>query len=79
MRFRSRRAKRAAEAEDCRTTGDRPKTRELSDAVTAVTGHDATGAYADRLPSGATIGSDERLAVISGRMHSAAKPDIRNA
>ena len=74
--FRSRWGQWAAEAEDCRTTGDRPETRKLDNAVI---GRDATGAYADRLPSGVAVGSDEGLVVISGRILSAAKPDIRDA
>ena len=77
--FRRRLGKRAAEVGDSRTTGDCPEIWELDNGDIAVIGRDATGAYADRLPPGVTIGSDERLVIISGRMLSAAKPDIRDA
>jgi hypothetical protein len=77
--FRRRLGKTAAEVGDSRTTQDCPEIWELDNGDIAVIGRDATGAYRDRLPSGVSIGSDERLVIISGRLLSAAKPDIRDA
>ncbi|WP_372492401.1 hypothetical protein [Actinomadura litoris] len=77
--FHRRLGKTAAEIGDSRVTQDCPEIWELDNGDIAVIGRDATGAYSDRLPPGVSIGSDERLVIISGRMLSAAKPDIRDA
>ncbi|MEU9868853.1 hypothetical protein AB0C87_13515 [Actinomadura sp. NPDC048021] len=77
--FQRRLGKTAAEVGDSRTTQDCPEIWELDNGDIAVIGRDATGAYRDRLPPGVSIGSDERLVIISGRLLSAAKPDIRDA
>ncbi|WP_078610960.1 MULTISPECIES: hypothetical protein [Streptomyces] len=42
-------------------------------------GRDLTAVYASRLPTGVSIGPDERLVVIPGNMLSAAKVDIPDA
>lgn len=77
--FRRRLGKTAAEVGDSRTTQDCPEIWELDNGDIAIIGRDATTAYADRLPSGVSMGTDERLVIISGRLLSAAKPDIRDA
>lgn len=77
--FHHRLGKTAAEIGDSRTTTDCPEIWELDNGDIAVIGRDATDAYAGRLPPGVRIGPDERLVIISGRMLSAAKPDIRDA
>ncbi|QXJ26370.1 hypothetical protein AGRA3207_001335 [Actinomadura graeca] len=74
--FLRRLGKTAAEVGDSRTTQDCPEIWELDNGDIAVIGRDATTAYSDRLPPGVRIGSDERLVIISGRLLSAAKPDI---
>nr|BFE28496.1 hypothetical protein GCM10010200_007470 [Actinomadura rugatobispora] len=77
--FHRRLGRTAAELGDSRTTQDCPEIWQLDNGDIAVIGRDATTAYADRLPPGVRIGSDERLVIISGRMLSAAKPDIPDA
>nr|WP_301175642.1 hypothetical protein [Actinomadura geliboluensis] len=77
--FQRRLGKTTAEVGDSRTTQHCPEIWELDNGDVAVIGRDATATYADRLPPGVTIGSDERLVIISGRLLSAAKPDIRDA
>ncbi|MBD2894871.1 hypothetical protein ACFYTC_33900 [Actinomadura nitritigenes] len=77
--FRRRLGKTAAEVGDSRTTQDCPEIWELDNGDIAVIGRDATTAYADRLPPGVSMGADERLVIISGRLLSAAKPDIPDA
>ena len=77
--FQRRLGKTAAEVGDSRTTQDCPEIWELDNGDIAVIGRDATGAYRDRLPPGVSVGSDERIVIISGRLLAAAKPDIRDA
>ncbi|NKZ05490.1 hypothetical protein [Actinomadura latina] len=78
-RFLRRLGKTAAEVGDSRTTQDCPEIWELDNGDIAVIGRDATGAYHDRLPPGVSVGSDEGIVIISGRLLAAAKPDIRDA
>ncbi|OLT25944.1 hypothetical protein BJF79_12525 [Actinomadura sp. CNU-125] len=77
--FQRRLGKTAAEVGASRTTQDCPEIWELDNGDIAVIGREATDAYAGRLPKGVSIGQDERLVIIPGRMLSAAKPDIRDA
>ncbi|WP_017540101.1 MULTISPECIES: hypothetical protein [Nocardiopsis] len=77
--FRRRLGKTAAELDKSRLDDDCPEIWELDNGDIAVVGRDATDRYADRLPSGVTVGPDERLVVIPGIMLRAAKPDIPNA
>ncbi|MFC6882133.1 MULTISPECIES: hypothetical protein [Actinomadura] len=77
--FQRRLGRTAEELGESRTTQDCPEIWELDNGDIAVIGRDATAAYAERLPPGVRIGADERLVIISGRMLSAAKPDIRDA
>ncbi|WP_433228555.1 hypothetical protein [Actinomadura formosensis] len=77
--FQRRLGKTAAEVGDSRTSTDCPEIWEMDNGDIAVIGRDATSAYTDRLPPGVSIGPDERLVIISGRLLSAAKPDIRDA
>lgn len=56
-----------------------PDIWELSNGDVAVVGRDLTAAYRDRLPSGVSIGDDERLVVVPRSMMLAAKPDIPDA
>jgi hypothetical protein len=77
--FHRRLGKTAAEVGDSRTTQDCPEIWELDNGDIAVIGRDVTSAYTDRLPPGVSVGSDERLVIISGRMLSSAKPDIHDA
>jgi hypothetical protein len=77
--FQRRLGKTAAAVGDSRTSSDCPEIWELDNGDIAVIGRDATDAYAARLPPGVGIGPDERLVIISGRLLSAAKPEIRDA
>jgi hypothetical protein len=77
--FHRRLGKTAADVGDSRTTQDCPEIWELDNGDIAVIGRDATAAYRGRLPSGVSVGHDERLVIVSGRLLSAAKPDIRDA
>ncbi|WP_344907676.1 hypothetical protein [Actinomadura meridiana] len=77
--FRRRLGKTAAEVGDSRTTQDCPEIWQMDNGDIAVIGRDATSAYSDRLPPGVSIGTDERLVIISGRLLAAAKPDIPDA
>lgn len=56
-----------------------PDIWELSNGDVAVIGRDLTGVYGGQLPSGVSVGSDERLVVIPRNMIIAAKPDIPDA
>jgi hypothetical protein len=56
-----------------------PDIWELSNGDVAVIGRDLTEAYADRLPEGVNIVSDERLVVIPHATIVAAKRDIPDA
>jgi hypothetical protein len=69
-------------AKELGTTKDEdgcPDIWELGNGDIAIVGRDLTDAYAARLPADVTIASDERLAVIPGRMLRSAKPDIADA
>jgi hypothetical protein len=74
--FKRRLGKSAAELGDSRTTQDCPDIWELANGDVAVIGRDHTTDYADRLPSGVSIGDDERLVIVPRNMIVAAKPDI---
>ncbi|MFE2185018.1 hypothetical protein [Streptomyces sp. NPDC059455] len=56
-----------------------PDMWQLDNGDIAVIGRDLTASYASRLPSGVSIGADERLVVIPGNMLCAAKADIPDA
>ncbi|MDA0566526.1 hypothetical protein LG943_19735 [Streptomonospora sp. S1-112] len=77
--FRRRLGKTAAELRKSRIDNDCPEIWELDNGDIAIVGRDATQRYADRLPPGMSIGSDERLVIIPGVMLRAAKPDIPDA
>jgi hypothetical protein len=77
--FHRRLGKTAAEVGDSRTTQDCPEIWELDNGDIAIIGRDATESYCSRLPAGVSIGPGERLVIISGRLLSAAKPDISDA
>lgn len=78
--FQRRLGKRAAEVGDSRTTGDCPEIWELDNGDIAVNrSRRHRRLRRPCLPYGVTIGSDERLVVISGRMLSAVESDIRDA
>ncbi|WP_235883775.1 hypothetical protein [Saccharopolyspora elongata] len=53
-----------------------PDIWELANGDVAVIGRDLTESYIRRLPSGVSIGHDERLVVIPGKMLRSAKGDI---
>ncbi|GAA1724872.1 hypothetical protein [Streptomyces yatensis] len=53
-----------------------PDIWQLDNGDIAVIGRDLTAVYASCLPTGVSIGPDERLVVIPGNMLSAAKGDI---
>ncbi|HEX3788289.1 MAG TPA: hypothetical protein VHW44_10540 [Pseudonocardiaceae bacterium] len=55
-----------------------PDIWELDNGDFAMIGRDLTPAYADRLPMGVSIGSDERLVVLPRDMILSAKSDIPN-
>ncbi|MFI7550378.1 hypothetical protein ACIBQ2_11565 [Micromonospora sediminimaris] len=69
----------AAELGESGGTTTCPDIWELSNGDIAVIGRDLTAHYAGRLPSGVSIGDDERLVVLPRSMIIAAKPDIPNA
>lgn len=56
-----------------------PDIWELDNGDIAVIGRDATDAYRGRLPSGVSVGGDERLVVIPRVTLAAAKPEIPDA
>lgn len=57
---------------------DCPDIWELDNGDVAVIGRDLTDSLGGNLPTGVSIGPDERLVVIPRRMLIAAKPDIPN-
>lgn len=57
---------------------DCPDIWELENGDIAVIGRDLTASLGGKLPTGVSIGSDERLVVIPRNMLIAAKPDIPN-
>ncbi|MFC0546207.1 hypothetical protein [Kutzneria chonburiensis] len=58
---------------------DCPEIWELDNGDVAVIGRDLTDVYAQRLPGGVTVGSNERLVIIPRGMIIAAKVDIPDA
>lgn len=56
-----------------------PDIWELDNGDVAVIGRDLTSTYLPRLPDGVSVGHDERLVVIPGKMLSFAKKDIPDA
>jgi hypothetical protein len=64
------------------TTGGRegcPDIWELDNGDIAIIGRDLTESYTSRLPSGVTIGADERMVIIPRVMLVSAKKDIPDA
>lgn len=59
--------------------GGCPDIWQLDNGDVAVIGRDLTRAYARRLPSGVSVGPDERLVVLPRGMMIAAKADIPDA
>ncbi|MFC4869780.1 hypothetical protein [Streptomonospora arabica] len=68
--------KTAAELDKSRVNDDCPEIWELDNGDVAIVGRDVTERFGDRLPTGLSIGTDERLVVIPGEMLRAAKEDI---
>jgi hypothetical protein len=56
-----------------------PEFWELENGDVAVIGRDGTAAYAERLPAGVTIRTDERLVILPRSLVIAAKADIPDA
>jgi hypothetical protein len=69
----------AAELGNSKDDEDCPDIWQLDNGDIAVIGRDLTAVYGSRLPSGVTLGADDRLVVIPGNMLSAAKADIPDA
>jgi hypothetical protein len=59
--------------------GNCPDVWELDNGDIAVIGRDLTGVYSARLPSGVSVGSNERLVVLPRAMVIAAKADLPDA
>ncbi|MDT0321551.1 hypothetical protein [Streptomyces millisiae] len=74
--FAKRLGKSAKELGHTTDTPDCPDIWELSNGDIAVIGRDLTDSLGGRLPSGVSIGDDERLVVIPRSMLIAARPDI---
>ncbi|MBL1112724.1 hypothetical protein JK364_09970 [Streptomyces sp. 110] len=77
--FAKRLGKSAAELGNSEDEEKCPDIWQLDNGHIAVIGRDLTAIYASRLPTGVSIGPDERLVVIPGKMLSAAKEDIPDA
>jgi hypothetical protein len=77
--FRRRLGKSALELGGTNATPSCPDIWELDNGDIAIIGRDMTAQYAERLPQGVSVLSDERLVVIPRGMIIAAKPDIPNA
>ncbi|MFI0728043.1 hypothetical protein ACH4S9_03335 [Streptomyces sp. NPDC021225] len=77
--FAKRLGKSAAELGNSGDDDKCPDIWQLDNGDIAVIGRDLTAVYASRLPTGVSIGPDERLVVIPGNMLSAAKVDIPDA
>lgn len=77
--FTRRLGKSALELGDTKADPTCPDIWEMSNGDIAVVGRDVTSAYHERLPTDVSIGHDERLVIIPGRMLRAAKPDIGDA
>ncbi|GAA2803443.1 hypothetical protein [Saccharopolyspora taberi] len=74
--FQRRLGKSALETGDTNVDPSCPDIWELDNGDVAVIGRDLTDNYAPRLPEGVSVGRDERLVIIPGRMLRAAKVDI---
>ncbi|MBO3675259.1 hypothetical protein [Streptomyces sp. NEAU-YJ-81] len=77
--FAKRLGKSAAELGNSEDEEKCPDIWQLDNGDIAVIGRDLTAVYVSRLPTGVSIGADERLVVIPGNMLSAAKVDIPDA
>ncbi|MFF7360302.1 hypothetical protein [Streptomyces sp. NPDC008125] len=77
--FVKRLGKSAAELGNSKDEDDCPDIWQLSSGDVVVIGRDLTDHYRSHLPSGVTVGPDERLVVIPGNLLSAAKEDIPDA
>jgi hypothetical protein len=71
--------KSAAELGDTSQGKTCPDIWELSNGDIAVVGTDMTEAFADRLPSDVSVGTNERLVVIPRNMAVSAKPEMPDA
>ena len=56
-----------------------PDLWELSNGDVAAIGRDLTEVYRDQLPSGVSVGPDERIVILPRNLLIAAKPDIPDA
>lgn len=56
-----------------------PDLWELTNGDVAAIGRDLTEVYRDQLPSGVSVGPDERIVILPRNMVIAAKPDIPDA
>lgn len=74
--FSRRLGKSAAELGDSDNLPTCPDIWELNNGDVAVIERDLTATFSTKLPSGVTIGGDEKLVVIPGNMLRAAKADI---
>ncbi|AEM87141.1 hypothetical protein [Streptomyces violaceusniger] len=77
--FAKRLGKSAAELGNSEDEEKCPDIWQLDNGDVAVIGRDLTAVYASHLPTGVSIGPDERLVVIPGNMLIAAKVDILDA
>jgi hypothetical protein len=75
-KFSRRLGKSALELGDSNDREDCPDIWELSNGDVAVIGRDLTPNYLGQLPNDVSIGADERLVIIPGKMLRAAKGDI---
>ncbi|MEV8035645.1 hypothetical protein [Streptomyces sp. NPDC086182] len=74
--FKRRRGKPPQEPGNTTDNPDRPDIWELENGDIAVIGRDLTESLGGKLPTGVSVGSDERLVVTPRNMLVAAKPDI---
>lgn len=77
--FTRRLGKSALETGDTKFDPSCPDIWELDNGDVAVIGRDLTENYLSRLPEDVSIGADERLVIIPGRMLRFAKADIPDA
>ncbi|MGP4017461.1 hypothetical protein [Saccharopolyspora sp. 5N708] len=77
--FKRRLGKSALETGDTKHDPSCPDIWELDNGDIAVIGRDLTDNYLPRLPEGVSVGADERLVIIPGRMLRFAKADIPDA
>jgi hypothetical protein len=78
-RFARRLGRSAHELGDTKEDITCPDLWELSNGDVAAIGRDLTEAYRDRLPSGVSVGPDERIVILPRNLIIAAKPDIPDA